>query len=63
MSDLTVVIMKCAKPNTDIPMCRECMRAKPSSDNEYEAYNLKKDTMQKDVCDGFLSKRDSEYNG
>jgi len=57
---ITTELMMCSKPDIDVPMCRECMRCKPSKDNEYEAFNLKKDVMQKWVCDGFLSKRDAE---
>jgi len=50
----TTEVMKCHNPNTAIPMCRECQRSGNS-----ETYPLK-NTMNGYVCDGYVSKRQTE---
>ena len=52
-------IMKCHKPNNDLPMCRECKRSTKSNTNEYESYNLRETRMNGMQCDGYVSKKES----
>ena len=60
MSESTQEIMKCHNPNTEVPMCRECVRATPSKDNEYETFPLNDTQNNGWQCDGYVSKRQEE---
>ena len=51
---MQIEIVKCANPNINAPICRECQRAKPSKDNEYEAFGLNKTLMNGYKCDGYV---------
>lgn len=55
----TVEVMKCANPNQNLPMCRECQRIGESKDNEYESFYLRDTRMNGMQCDGYISKRES----
>ncbi|MFA5669882.1 MAG: hypothetical protein WCX83_00350 [Candidatus Cloacimonas sp.] len=51
-------LTKCANPNAELPMCRECQRSGESKDNEYEAFNLNRPVVGWQ-CDGYVSKREA----
>jgi len=53
-------IVKCHNPNEEVPICRECMRRGESKDNEYETFPLRESRMSGWLCDGYVSKRETE---
>ena len=53
-----VEIVKCHKPNMDVPMCRQCQRRGESKNNTYESFNLRESRMNGWFCDGYVSEKE-----
>jgi len=53
-------IIKCYKPNNELPLCRQCQRKGESKTNEYETFNIRETRSSGWVCDGYISYREKE---